>query len=241
MKQRGFTLIELLVVIAIIAILAAILFPVFARARAKAQQNNCLANVKQLTLSTLMYCADYDDYYPWAWGWFAFTPPFVEWWSGEIYPYNKNLQIYACPANSTVPGYQTTNGWGAGPIVSPTDYRENPCLGNMGMGPGCSSGSFSPIKQAQNLRPAELLCVIACTPGGGPGYDANPDVGAANYTGGDPTLNTSYSPTYYCPNIETAHNKGGNVGYCDGHAKWLSQQILYAWDATSLRMWNNVP
>jgi prepilin-type N-terminal cleavage/methylation domain-containing protein len=62
--RRGFTLIELLVVIAIIAILAAILFPVFARARAKAQQNNCLANIKELGLGVLMYCSDYDDHYP---------------------------------------------------------------------------------------------------------------------------------------------------------------------------------
>jgi len=60
-KKRGFTLIELLVVIAIIAILAAILFPVFARARAKAMQNTCLSNVKQLTLAWTMYNNDWDE------------------------------------------------------------------------------------------------------------------------------------------------------------------------------------
>ena len=60
MKTRGFTLIELLVVIAIIAILAAILFPVFARAREKARQTSCLSNVMQLTLGILMYAQDYD-------------------------------------------------------------------------------------------------------------------------------------------------------------------------------------
>lgn len=64
MTRRGFTLIELLVVIAIIAILAAILFPVFARARAKALQNNCLSNVKQLTLGIIMYASDYDEKFP---------------------------------------------------------------------------------------------------------------------------------------------------------------------------------
>ena len=62
--SKGFTLIELLVVIAIIAILAAILFPVFARARAKAQQTACLSNVKQLTLAVLMYAEDYDQHLP---------------------------------------------------------------------------------------------------------------------------------------------------------------------------------
>ena len=63
----GFTLIELLVVIAIIAILAAILFPVFARARAKAQQSSCLSNVKQLALATLMYTSDNDEMRGWVW------------------------------------------------------------------------------------------------------------------------------------------------------------------------------
>ena len=62
--RRGFTLIELLVVIAIIAILAAILFPVFARAREKARQSSCLSNVKQLTLGILMYADDYDEKFP---------------------------------------------------------------------------------------------------------------------------------------------------------------------------------
>ena len=62
-RRRGFTLIELLVVIAIIAILAAILFPVFARAREKARQTSCLSNMKQISLSVLMYAQDYDDIY----------------------------------------------------------------------------------------------------------------------------------------------------------------------------------
>ncbi len=66
-KRMGFTLIELLVVIAIIAILAAILFPVFARAKAKAKQASCLSNVKQQALGVIMYLADYDEMFPMGW------------------------------------------------------------------------------------------------------------------------------------------------------------------------------
>ena len=58
---------------------------------------------------------------------------------------------------------------------------------------------------------------------------------------GDPTLRASYSPDYYWPNIETRHMDGGNVAYCDGHAKWLSKQKLYSWAAADVVMWNNTP
>jgi len=95
MRHKGFTLIELLVVIAIIAILAAILFPVFARAREKAVQTTCLSNVKQLCLGTLMYAEDYDG-----------RLPAVFWkepdgtrhnWVDVVEPYLKNNQIVKCP------------------------------------------------------------------------------------------------------------------------------------------------
>src|ERR1035437_3779628 len=99
MQRRGFTLIELLVVIAIIAILAAILFPVFARAREKARQTSCTSNLKQLGLGMMMYCQDYDDCTPIA---YSGDNPGVTWWSftwkERIYPYVKNYQLYDCPS-----------------------------------------------------------------------------------------------------------------------------------------------
>ncbi|MCW3095711.1 MAG: prepilin-type N-terminal cleavage/methylation domain [Chthonomonadaceae bacterium] len=106
MKQRGFTLIELLVVIAIIAILAAILFPVFAQARAKARQASCTSNVKQLSLGVMMYIQDYDETFPfWNWGDSygsgSRTPNhFESFWANAIYPYVKNGQVYACPSSN---------------------------------------------------------------------------------------------------------------------------------------------
>ncbi|HEY3332934.1 MAG TPA: DUF1559 domain-containing protein [Capsulimonadaceae bacterium] len=96
-RTHGFTLIELLVVIAIIAILAAILFPVFASAREKARQSACLSNVKQLGLALQQYCQDYDE-----------TPPLghsltvqVMGWAGQLYPYVKSKGVFVCPSDTT--------------------------------------------------------------------------------------------------------------------------------------------
>jgi prepilin-type processing-associated H-X9-DG protein len=88
-------LIELLVVIAIIAILAAILFPVFARAREKARQSACLSNEKQLGLAFMMYAQDYDERMPFSSGGYDHTSE--KWWN-MIYPYIKNGQIFSCPS-----------------------------------------------------------------------------------------------------------------------------------------------
>ncbi len=118
MKRRGFTLIELLVVIAIIAILAAILFPVFARARDKARQTSCLSNLKQLGLAVAMYTQDYDEMTPIhndddgtpGWRWFQF--PLL------LAPYTKNYQILGCPSDTgwTTPATGATGRWSSFPV-----------------------------------------------------------------------------------------------------------------------------
>ncbi|MDX1934602.1 MAG: DUF1559 domain-containing protein [Capsulimonadales bacterium] len=98
----GFTLIELLVVIAIIAILAAILFPVFAQAREKARQTSCLSNEKQLALGVLMYAQDYDESFPVSRWWPEYDPnvPGKQGWAVAVQPYLKNLGIFRCPSDS---------------------------------------------------------------------------------------------------------------------------------------------
>lgn len=99
MRRNGFTLIELLVVIAIIAILAAILFPVFAQAREKARQTSCVSNEKQLALAMLAYSQDYDETFPIGmesdgdWG------PINRYWPGLVQPYVKNFAIFGCPSD----------------------------------------------------------------------------------------------------------------------------------------------
>ncbi len=95
-STSGFTLIELLVVIAIIAILASILFPVFARARENARRASCQSNEKQIGLGFMMYVQDYDEKLPTAWGWNG-TPSF---WAAAIEPYTKSRQLFYCPSDT---------------------------------------------------------------------------------------------------------------------------------------------
>ena len=94
---KGFTLIELLVVIAIIALLAAILFPVFARARENARKSSCANNLKQIAIGVAQYTQDYDESYPWAWG--GVSGQNACWWQ-LLVPYIKSQQVFSCPSDS---------------------------------------------------------------------------------------------------------------------------------------------
>ncbi len=124
-KRNGFTLIELLVVIAIIAILAAILFPVFAQARNKARQITCLSNMKQLMLGELMYIQDYDENHSWTWG---YDPTWVP-WHVQIDPYVKNKQIWKCPNDSYNHGQDGTDS--SKPAI-PVSYSQDFAWGDWG-------------------------------------------------------------------------------------------------------------
>jgi prepilin-type N-terminal cleavage/methylation domain-containing protein/prepilin-type processing-associated H-X9-DG protein len=127
MTRRGFTLIELLVVIAIIAILAAILFPVFARAREKARQTSCLSNLKQLGTALQMYVQDYDSMTPPhndddgsdGWRWFQFPL--------RLLPYTKNTQILRCPSDQgwTEPAVGATGRWSSYPVSTAVPVKSD--------------------------------------------------------------------------------------------------------------------
>jgi len=141
-RRRGFTLIELLVVIAIIAILAAILFPVFAKAREKARQTSCLSNMKQVMLGALMYATDNDDYLPARMDSVPWTWPMM-----LVEPYVKNSQIMVCP--------KTAGGWGAGQHA-----RYLPCWDTWGTGYHGTLDSYSDVAKAVYLNES-YDCVYA--------------------------------------------------------------------------------
>jgi len=204
--QVGFTLIELLVVIAIIAILAAILFPVFAQAREKARQTSCLSNMKQIALGVKMYSQDYDE---------GMIPSFIAWyghwaqhgggtWRALVQPYIKSRQLFLCPSNTATAATAWDNGvW---PDDGVHDTRSNYAL-VFEAGHGCFcdwSGGLTYMNgpEASVERPSSQMMMAE-----------------ANY--GLPYL----YPWLFCPPygfyFATPHNKMTNVAYEDGHARAL--------------------
>src|SRR5579872_4640304 len=140
-KHRGFTLIELLVVIAIIAILAAILLPVFAAARENARTASCENNLKQLSTAVVAYAQDFDENFPQGkfWGGAANPNNGLSGWASQIYPYVKSTGVFKCPDDSTAPG-------GAGPAGGVNSYGFNVNLSNFPNtgGKGNLSGASAP-------------------------------------------------------------------------------------------------
>jgi prepilin-type N-terminal cleavage/methylation domain-containing protein/prepilin-type processing-associated H-X9-DG protein len=196
-RRNGFTLIELLVVIAIIAILAAILFPVFAQAREKARQATCLSNMRQAGLATQMYMQDYDEAVPWSclgriWttrGYANVRPDdiyFVE----LIRPYIKNDLLMYCASNG--PNYI----W-QGIFTKPYSYNGSSWLFNMMC---IKVNSCAPSVQSTPYFFAGKSIATAQAPAEAPLY---------------------YDMPYGVPGAP--HNDLFNVAYLDGHAKAVRQ------------------
>jgi prepilin-type N-terminal cleavage/methylation domain-containing protein/prepilin-type processing-associated H-X9-DG protein len=194
-RTAGFTLIELLVVIAIIAILAAILFPVFAKARQKANQATCLSNVKQIQLGLLMYASDNSSKYP-TFQWNGWYP---QWWV-TVAPYVNNTQIFLCPEdqNTSKPNVEL-NFRGSGSYVNAYGYTYGMNTNIMGK------------KQIIIAYPAEMFTLA----------DSTDPCGIYNNCAATPQTTYGGSNDYaFLP----LHNMGFNLAFADGHAKYMSQQ-----------------
>lgn len=218
-KRYGFTLIELLVVIAIIAILAAILFPVFAQAREKARTISCLSNTKQIGLASMMYVQDYDETFysqPWPGGcpmaetgyWIDDQTLPRQHWATLIYPYVKNGQLFKCPSFKGTTYTASYALFQCGDptkklIVPEVDYSLNEWI------------IYAPVSLASIGTPAET----------GLGEDGT-------YIYGGPSVcvqNKLYfinaivafgGPIDWWGN-SIRHTAGNNFFMCDGHSKWF--------------------
>ncbi|MCC7492717.1 MAG: prepilin-type N-terminal cleavage/methylation domain-containing protein [Fimbriimonadaceae bacterium] len=224
-QRRGFTLIELLVVIAIIAILAAILFPVFAKAREKARQTSCLNNQKQIGTAMLQYMQDYDGYVVYNW-----------WeWHCDLDPYVKNGQIFACPSSGHAPPAQATftnypfsdgsrrsgSFWCNAPAYGsswPEIYghygKNEEALGNFGG--GYSSGL---AQDAQVRDPANII-MIGEVISFGEDTDGDWRIGTFQNRPYFEVGGTSWNELWN--QVAGRHNNGANAIFMDGHAKWYS-------------------
>ncbi|RYF40037.1 MAG: DUF1559 domain-containing protein, partial [Cytophagaceae bacterium] len=210
---HAFTLIELLVVIAIIAILAAILFPVFARARENARRTSCQSNLKQIGLGVIQYTQDYDEKFP------MFrvgvpTPGKAYGWADSIQPYVKSEQLLQCPSNSDV----LPNPTSATPVSRQpgyTDYLYNSAIGSQtGSNPALGSGiALASLEQA-SLTVMFLEGIVDPSAPNSPVNNGS----ARNATrgGGNPIL-----PLGNVSNVKAdRHLEGSNMAFSDGHVKW---------------------
>jgi prepilin-type N-terminal cleavage/methylation domain-containing protein/prepilin-type processing-associated H-X9-DG protein len=205
-RRNGFTLIELLVVIAIIALLAAILFPVFARAREKARQATCENNLKQLCTATNLYYSDWEGYFPKYGG---VVPPGAAIGFGNLLkPYVKSLAVFHCPS-------------GADPIVGGDIVNYNLCLN--------WQVTDQELSQDEIKSPVRMIYYFDCIGWTGPGIDVDP----TNEPQTDGNVRKSGARTSQNQLggliFPGRHTGGNNLSFADAHVKWFRD-----WDSNAM-------
>ena len=232
-RKKAFTLIELLVVIAIIAILAAILFPVFARARENARKAACMSNLKQIGLGVMMYVQDYDEKYPIANNTY---PAITGRWYTLLQPYTKSTQVFVCPDTnppSATPysyGWNIAGTWGGDNTVG---YAGNG-FGYIPTNPWTPDKSLG-LSQAAVSEPSATILVTDPTSNG---YSGNGVYAYGAFTqpyipvlhGGQPYSQTTATVTDF--------SGGGNYLFADGHVKFIQSSRSFCssmWDVDKTR------
>ncbi len=205
-RRAAFTLIELLIVIAIICLLAAILFPVFGRAREMGRRTACLSNLKQLGLGVAQYTQDYDEHLP------CYLINNVGWFD-LIKPYVKSNQVFKCPSRTGIDvayGWNYT-GWTA---ATPADFGLGHIL------PDTGNARNAPVSLGQVGDPTHMFMI-------GDGRD-----NTGNGNGNFPADNSNYAASFIGPGADQSyastaiHLEGMNMGYVDGHVKWMKTSLM---------------
>ncbi|MCS6919832.1 MAG: DUF1559 domain-containing protein, partial [Fimbriimonadales bacterium] len=211
MRRNGFTLIELLVVIAIIAILAAILFPVFAQAREKARQTQCTNNMKQNALAVLQYIQDYDERFPMSlYQTTQNNQPCLFTLYNAIHPYIKNVDVVLCPSDRQAFDLVTAFGTLGRPVCAIPNFRYtgyifNWCVFENGEVPGLIAPN-PVVSQAQIEYPVETSML----------YDG---------TLGPPPTIQSY--------LQARHNALAGANFVDGHARTVKGRLREGANSTA--------
>ncbi len=229
-RSRGFTLIELLVVIAIIAILAGILFPVFAKAREKAFTADCLSNAKQLSLSFKMYLSDWNSRFPSAGNGYSTFNRGSDWVKinnqgtagdmtveqGALFPYVKNADVYVCKNALIAAEKSQSNG-------TRTSYTMNSNLVN--------NSTWLGIRESRVKFPSQTFLLV----------EENDDaLGFATGQYNDavfyvpPPPSTSWDTACGNSGSDSERHGGGSIGcFVDGHAKWFPTMDLTPYTAAN--------
>jgi prepilin-type N-terminal cleavage/methylation domain-containing protein/prepilin-type processing-associated H-X9-DG protein len=231
-KRNGFTLIELLVVIAIIAILAAILFPVFAQAREKARATSCLSNTKQQGLAWAMYVQDYDETTVLAYfgSWGSCYPNCPEWghfpWDKELYPYIKNKGVFTCPSLPSANWDTLACAYDPDGLCRP--QFDFPSVIGYGLNPFLSGIALGKIQ-----APSDTLGIVETRyyPPGNPSYHEG-----WGWYGAEPPEGSPPAWPWSVWLTAVRHENGNNCVFADGHSKFQLFDRITNFDY--LWMWN---